>query len=148
MQQDLKTYWEKRRHGSLMLAKIRDGTWNVHNMQHIIPNLRRWNSSDIPGGSYQKLKDPPTWLKVAIILEKPPTPPNYNTQHIPCGVRVAAKSQRPSSSKGLCDDTLPLHCILEWLSAHGLHHRSSAPTVLMLNEGLIVVRRSKIKIHQ
>ena len=34
----------------MMLATIHDDTWNVHNMQHIIPNLKRWDYSDIPGG--------------------------------------------------------------------------------------------------
>ena len=33
-----------------MLAKIRDDTWNVLNMQHIIPNSKIWDHSDIPGG--------------------------------------------------------------------------------------------------
>ena len=33
-----------------MLAKIRDDTKNVLNMQHIIPNSKRWDSSDIPTG--------------------------------------------------------------------------------------------------
>ena len=58
-----------------MLAKIRDGTRNVLNMQHIIPNSKRWDYSDIPGGD--RLKDPPTWLKVATTLEKPPTPTDF-----------------------------------------------------------------------
>ena len=57
-----------------MLATIRDDTWNVLNMQHITPNLKRWDYSDIPGGGHERLKDPPTWLKVATTLEKPPTP--------------------------------------------------------------------------
>ena len=34
-QQGLKSYWKKRRDGSLMLATIRDDTWNVLNMLHI-----------------------------------------------------------------------------------------------------------------
>ena len=34
--QGLKSYWEKRRDGPLMLATIRDDTWNMLNMQHII----------------------------------------------------------------------------------------------------------------
>ena len=31
-----------------MLVTIRDDTWNVLNMQHIIPNWKRWDYSDIP----------------------------------------------------------------------------------------------------
>ena len=42
------------RDGPLMLATIRDDTWNMLNIQHITQ------------------KDPPTWLKVATTLEKPP----------------------------------------------------------------------------
>ena len=58
-----------------MLATIREDTWNVLNMQHIIPNSKRLDYSDIPGGGHiNRLKDPPTWLKVATTLEKPPTP--------------------------------------------------------------------------
>ena len=60
-----------------MLVWIRDDTWNVHNMQHIIPNSKRWDYSAI-----NKLKDPPTWLKVATTLEKPPTPTHWLHQAI------------------------------------------------------------------
>ena len=31
-----------------MLVTIRDDTWNVLNMQHIIQNWKRWDYSDIP----------------------------------------------------------------------------------------------------
>ena len=57
-----------------MFATIRDDTWNALNMPHIIPNLKRWDYSDI-----NRIKDPPTWLKVATILEKPPTPTHPTT---------------------------------------------------------------------
>ena len=57
-----------------MLATIRDDTWNVLNMQHITPNSERWDYSDTPGGGHKRLKNPPTRLKVATTLEKPPTP--------------------------------------------------------------------------
>ena len=56
-----------------MLATIRVETWNVHNMQHIITNSKRWDYSDIPVVTINRLKDPPTWLKVATTSEKPPT---------------------------------------------------------------------------
>ena len=57
-----------------MLATIHDETWNVLNMQHIIPNSKRWDYSDIPGSGHKRLKDPLTWLKVATTLQNPPTP--------------------------------------------------------------------------
>ena len=60
-----------------MLATIRDDTWNMLNMQQIIPNWKRWYYSDIPGGGHNRLKDPFTWLKVATTLEKPPTPTHW-----------------------------------------------------------------------
>ena len=57
-----------------MFATIRDDIWNVLNMQHITPISKRGDYSDIPGGVHKILKNPPTWLKVATILEKPTTP--------------------------------------------------------------------------
>ena len=56
-----------------MLAAIRDDKQNVLNIQHITPNSKRWDYSDI-----KRLKDPPTRLKVATTLEKPPTPTHRN----------------------------------------------------------------------
>ena len=41
-----------------MLATILDDTWNVLNMQHIIPNSKRWDYSDTPGGGHKKSKGP------------------------------------------------------------------------------------------
>ena len=35
---------------------------------------KQWDYSDIPGGGHKKIKDPPTWLKVATTLEKPSIP--------------------------------------------------------------------------
>ena len=43
---------KKRKEGPLMLATIRDDAWNVLNMQHITPNSKRWDYSDIPGGGH------------------------------------------------------------------------------------------------
>ena len=37
----VKSYWEKRRGDSLMLATICDDTWNVLNMQHITPKFEK-----------------------------------------------------------------------------------------------------------
>ena len=59
---------------SLMFVTIRDDTWNVRKMEHLIPNLKIWDYSDIPGGG------PPTCSKVATTLEKPPTPPTRYVQ--------------------------------------------------------------------
>ena len=36
-----------------MLATVCADTWNVLNMQHIIPNSKRWDYSDIPGGGHE-----------------------------------------------------------------------------------------------
>ena len=60
-----------------MLATIHDDTWNMLNMQHITPNSKRWDYSDILVVAIKRLKDPPTWLKVATTLEKLPTPLAY-----------------------------------------------------------------------
>ena len=49
-QRAIESYWGGRRGDSLMLAIVRDDTWNVLNMQHKIPNSKRWDYSDIPGG--------------------------------------------------------------------------------------------------
>ena len=49
-----------------MLATIRVDTGYVLNMQHITPNSKRLDYSDIPDyGHNKRLKSPPTWLKVA-----------------------------------------------------------------------------------
>ena len=52
-----------------MLATIRDDTRNVLYMQHITPNFKRWDYSYIPVAVINRLKDPPTWLKVTTIQE-------------------------------------------------------------------------------
>ena len=51
-------YWGKRRDDLLMLATIHEDTWKVLNMQHINPNLKRCDYSDIPGGGVWKIKGP------------------------------------------------------------------------------------------
>ena len=50
------SYWERRRDYSLMLVTICYDTWNMINMQHITPNLKRWGYSDIPGGGTKMIK--------------------------------------------------------------------------------------------
>ena len=37
----------------MVLATIRDDTWNVLNMQHIIPNSKTWGYSDTPDGGHK-----------------------------------------------------------------------------------------------
>ena len=61
-----------------MLPIIRDDTLNVVDMQHITPNSKGKDYSDIPGGGHKRLKDSPTWLKVATALKKksPQTQPS------------------------------------------------------------------------
>ena len=51
-----------------MLATIRDDTWNVLNMQ---PALQIRQDGII---QTSPVVAPPTWVKVATALEKPPTP--------------------------------------------------------------------------
>ena len=41
-----------------MLDTIRDDTWNVLNIQHITPNLKRWDYLDIPGDGHKQIKGP------------------------------------------------------------------------------------------
>ena len=58
-----------------MLATINDDTWNMLNMQHITPNSKRWDYSDIPGDGHKKLKDPPAHMAEGVHhLRKAPTP--------------------------------------------------------------------------
>ena len=57
-----------------MLAKIHDDTWDMLNMHHIAPNLKRWIIKTSLIVSIKRLKDPPTWLKVDTTLEKPQPP--------------------------------------------------------------------------
>ena len=50
------SYREKRRDGPLMLATIRDDTWNQLNIQHITPNSKRWDHSDTLDGGHKKVE--------------------------------------------------------------------------------------------
>ena len=60
-----------------MLATIRDDTWNAMNMQHITPNSKRWNYSDIPGGG-TKIKGPAHVVEVGLHLRnRTPTPTHF-----------------------------------------------------------------------
>ena len=70
-----------------MLATIRDDIWKVLNMQHIIPNSKRWIIPSSPVVAIHKSKEPPTWLNVATTLEKPPTPTHVHIR----GLTVSKK---------------------------------------------------------
>ena len=39
---------------SVMLGTMRDDTWNMLNMQHITPNSKKQDYSDISGGGHKK----------------------------------------------------------------------------------------------
>ena len=66
-----------------MLATIRDDTWNVLNMQHITPNSKRWDYSDIPVGGYEKIKGPAHMVEGDYYLRKAPqAPPTYDNNDL------------------------------------------------------------------
>ena len=69
---------ETRKDDSLIMATIHDETWKVLNMQHITPNSKRWDYSDIPGCGVWKIKDLHTWLMVA--TKTPPPPPFFEKE--------------------------------------------------------------------
>ena len=71
------SYWE-RRGDSLLLATISGDIWNVLNMQHITQIRKGAIIQTFPVVATKRLKNPPTWLKVAFTLKKPTTP-----THIP-----------------------------------------------------------------
>ena len=50
-----------------MLAKIHHNKWNVHNMQHLTPNSKRWDYPDVPRGGHKKTEGS------AHMVEKHPT---------------------------------------------------------------------------
>ena len=58
--------------GTLMKDTIYDDTWNVRNMQHITPNSKRWDYTDIPGGGHQKIKGPAYMDKGGYYIRKSP----------------------------------------------------------------------------
>ena len=58
-----------------MLATIRYDIWNVLNMQHITPNSKRWDYSDIPGGGHTKIKGPAPMVECDHHISKAPQPP-------------------------------------------------------------------------
>ena len=72
-----------------MLATIRDDTWNVLNMQHIIPNSKRWDDSDIPGGGHKKIKGPAHMVEGGPHLKKKPNPhPQIHSQRRACSTNT------------------------------------------------------------
>ena len=58
----------------LMWATIYDDTWNVLNMQHILPNLKRWDYTDISNGGQDKFKGPAHMVEGDHYLRKAPNP--------------------------------------------------------------------------
>ena len=57
-----------------MLATIRDDTWNVQNMLHIIINLKRWNIQTSPMVAIDRLKGPAHMVEGGHHLRKAPNP--------------------------------------------------------------------------
>ena len=51
-------FFLQRNDGPLILATIREDTWNMLDMWHIIPNLKRWDYSAIPVDGHKKIKGP------------------------------------------------------------------------------------------
>ena len=67
-----------------MLATIRDDTWNVLKVQHITPNSKRWDNSDIPGGGRKNIKGPTHMTEGGHHLRKAPHPqPHVSTRGWP-----------------------------------------------------------------
>ena len=67
-----------------MLATIRDDTWHMLNMQHITPNSKRWDYSDIPGGAHKKIKGLVHMAEGGHHLRKAPNPQPQATVVVPC----------------------------------------------------------------
>ena len=61
-----------------MLATVHDDKWNVLNIQHINPNSKRWDYSDIPGGGTEKSKGPTHMAEGDHHLRKDPNPHPQN----------------------------------------------------------------------
>ena len=68
---------------TLMLALICDDTWNVLNMQHITPNSKRWDYSDIPSGCTEKIKGPAHMAEGDYHLRKDPNPHPLTDKAVP-----------------------------------------------------------------
>ena len=58
-------------------------TKSLLNMQHIIPNLKRWDYSDIPGGGHKKIKGPTHMADGGHHLRKAPTLTDYREVSLP-----------------------------------------------------------------
>ena len=68
-----------------MLATIRDDTWNVFNMQHITPNSKRCDYSDIPGACHKKIKGPAYMVVGGHHLRKAPNPTHMEQSRLTGG---------------------------------------------------------------
>ena len=54
--------------------KLEIGVHIVLNMQHITPNSKRWDHSDIPSGGHKKIKEPAHMVEGSQHLRKKPNP--------------------------------------------------------------------------
>ena len=106
LKQSLKRYWEWRRDDSQMLATICDDTWNVHNMQHILPNLKRWDYSDIPGGGHKYIKGP-IWTPSTM---RNFTDMNTITKYFLTPMEIA-KALNPQANTVICGS---IPCLGDW----------------------------------
>ena len=119
--------------GWLMLAIVRDDTWNVLNMQYITPNSKRWDCSDILVGRQKGLKDLPAWMKVTTTLEKDPTPhPNilgelgqYLGCRWPCCLRHQTISSSGINYAGILSSM--------WCNSNELHHLNVENMIINTN---------------
>ena len=71
-----------------MLATIPDDTWNVLNIQHIIPNWNRWDCSDTPSGGHKKIEGPTHMVEGVHRLRKAPTPIHVIRRELNNGIPV------------------------------------------------------------
>ena len=99
-----------------MSATICDDTWNVLNMQHIIPNSKRWDYSDIPGGGHKKIKGPVHVVEGGHHLRKAPNPTSlqdvYVTKKAERGNYRKTSNLRCTKSQNLNDSRLVLQLSL------------------------------------
>ena len=107
-----------------MLATIRDDTWNMLKMQHITPIRKHGIIQISPVMAMKILKDPPTWLKVATTLEKPPPPHPHWLYRI--------------------NDTLPPGRFLTTYAILGLRNNRKCKYMLHFPENILQILRTKV----
>ena len=98
-----------------MLATIHDDTWNALSEQHIIPNSKRWDYSDILSGGHKQIKGPAHMAEGGHHLEKPPTPTQRSamkrndTKHLTKSPRRVHSSWPMTQSVGQHTDMTYMH---------------------------------------